>query len=292
MSEIRAFLSYSHADVSWLDRIGVHVKPLEREGILELWSDKKIPKGKSWLDEIKSKISSANVAVFLVSADFLASDFAQDVEIPDLLNKLQNKGLKILILILKPCNFAESPLSKFQAMNGPNKTIIAMNEVEQEELFSELAREIRNFSNTRISESSAKIINIGDRKDANLSDIKEGLYGRIFNNRNIYVPDLFRIPSEKQTEIAAPITSGISFINCFLFGLCHVIGLGSNYNGCTFNSINNNIENNFRSISEMSGTEVFSMPAFSHCNFNSSEFYQIVFWMPQEIREHFLKQIR
>jgi hypothetical protein len=37
----KVFVSYSHKDRAWLDRLGVFLKPLEREGKLDIWDDQR-----------------------------------------------------------------------------------------------------------------------------------------------------------------------------------------------------------------------------------------------------------
>jgi hypothetical protein len=67
------FVSYSHNDAEFLDRLLVHLKPLEKEGLLDLWVDTRLRAGDKWKKEIEKALQRATVAVLLVSADFLAS---------------------------------------------------------------------------------------------------------------------------------------------------------------------------------------------------------------------------
>jgi hypothetical protein len=65
------FVSYSHKDRKYLERLQVHLTDLARQGIINLWSDTKITPGANWREEIRRAIEAAAVAVLLVSADFL-----------------------------------------------------------------------------------------------------------------------------------------------------------------------------------------------------------------------------
>ena len=83
------FISYSHSDREYLDRLLVHLKPLEKDGRIDLWVDTRLRAGDRWKKEIEKALNRANVAVLLVSADFLASDFITDNELPPLLKNAE-----------------------------------------------------------------------------------------------------------------------------------------------------------------------------------------------------------
>lgn len=139
----KVFISYSHRDEKWLRRLQVHLKPLERQGLIECWDDTRLVAGQKWRTEIKRAIDSALVAVLLISADFLASDFVDKDELPPLLRACEQEGVVILPLILKPCRFMKTEsVSQFQAVNLPTKPLIGMEEVEQELLFDKITDRI------------------------------------------------------------------------------------------------------------------------------------------------------
>ena len=83
----KIFISYSHADKKWLDLLQTHLKPLTSSRDLEFQIDatNHIRPGSKWRDEINTAIGESDVAVLLVSPDYLASDLIYDSELPLLL---------------------------------------------------------------------------------------------------------------------------------------------------------------------------------------------------------------
>lgn len=61
-------------DNRWLQRLHVHLKPLGRWGILELWDNTRIAPGMERRREREEALARARLAILRISADFLASD--------------------------------------------------------------------------------------------------------------------------------------------------------------------------------------------------------------------------
>lgn len=141
----KAFISYSHKDREYLDRLLVHLRPLEKNGSIDVWQDTKIKTGDKWRDEIEKALEEANIAILLVSADFMASDFIVDNELPPLLSMAEVKGTKIVPVILSPCRFSrESSLNRFQAVNIPSEPLSTMKESEREIIYDKVAMDIES----------------------------------------------------------------------------------------------------------------------------------------------------
>jgi len=143
MTGKHVFISYSHADRKWLDHLLRHLKPLVREGYIEIFSDKNIRVGADWRRELQAALDAASIAVLIVSADFLASDFIMDQELPRLLAGAANRGTIIMPVIAAPSLFGTMPsLSRFQAVNPPNRPLSAMRPSEWNKVLADLANEI------------------------------------------------------------------------------------------------------------------------------------------------------
>lgn len=133
------FISYSHKDHKWLERLQVHLRPLERDDSVAVWDDTKIKPGTDWRGEIRKAINSAKVAVLLVSADFLASDFIAKNELPPLLKAAEEEGAVILPVIVRPCRFTKTKsLSGFQAVNDPEKSIGSASSITAEKVLTKV----------------------------------------------------------------------------------------------------------------------------------------------------------
>lgn len=140
----KVFISYSHADSSFLTEIQRHFKPFLNK--IDYWDDTKILPGQKWKEEIENALKSTKVAILLISTDFLGSDFVMNHELPKLLSSAEKEGTVILSVILKPCLFEEfEDLNKFQAMNPPSKPISRMSEDERDEILVNLVRQTKKI---------------------------------------------------------------------------------------------------------------------------------------------------
>ena len=144
----KALISYSHHNKSYKDRLMVHLKPLVKNNMIDLWVDTKIKTGDHWQAEIQTALEEASIAILLVSADFMASDFIVDNELPPLLSKAEVTGTKIIPVILSPCRFSRDPkLKRFQSANPPNEPLSSMSDNNKEKLFDQLAHDIEQSLN-------------------------------------------------------------------------------------------------------------------------------------------------
>ena len=136
----QVFISYSHKDKKWLERLRVMLKPLVRKGSVNVWDDTNIQPGSLWKEEIKKALDRTKVAVLLVSPDFLASDFIVEDELPGLLD---NADVTVLLVALSACLVNETEIAKYQAIDDPSKPFDSLSEAEQNQLLVRICEQIK-----------------------------------------------------------------------------------------------------------------------------------------------------
>jgi hypothetical protein len=138
------FVSYSRADRAWVDRLRTTMAPLLREAgeELVLWDDSQIRPGELWQKTIETALARARVALLLVSAEFLASDFVMGREVPVLLEAAEREGVPILWVSLSPCWVSRTPIHAYQAVLPPEPSLAEMSEPQQRRALVRIAEEV------------------------------------------------------------------------------------------------------------------------------------------------------
>jgi len=139
----RVFVSYSHADLKWLEELKLVLAPLIREERIALWDDKRISAGAEWKREIEDQLRTASVAILLVSARFLASDFIYREELPVIYERAEKNALRLLWIAVGRSLVSETPLWKFQAINDPNHPIDTLDRAQRMETWVRIAEAIK-----------------------------------------------------------------------------------------------------------------------------------------------------
>ncbi len=159
MKSPSVFISYSHKNEDWKDRLVSHLGVLQKQGLLEIWEDRQIEGGSNWLQEIESGINRAQVAVLMISADFLNSDFILGKEVPDLLKRREKDNLRILPLIVKPCVWgAVDWLNPIQAHPKDGKPLTGGSEFQIDSDLTAFATEIHEL----LEQVSEKVLTVDE----------------------------------------------------------------------------------------------------------------------------------
>lgn len=113
---IRVFYSYSRIDEPLLLELDRSFLRLKAESAIETYWDRHIDPGSDWYDEISEELRNADIILALVTPNFLASQYCQQVELPIAVD-LHDCGLaKLVPVLLQPSGWQDTMLSRFQAI--------------------------------------------------------------------------------------------------------------------------------------------------------------------------------
>ena len=116
---LKVFISYAHKDTESKDKLINALDVLRSEDIIETWHDNDLQPGDRWRDAISNNLADSDILLYLVSADSLAFENRNK----ELTDALHNKDIRVVPVILEPCDWLNHELSNFQALPDQGKPI-------------------------------------------------------------------------------------------------------------------------------------------------------------------------
>jgi len=138
---LQVFISYSHRDEAFKDDLVVHLATLKRQGKIWAWQDRDIEAGTEWDASIKQELEAAAIILLLITPHFLASDYCYDSEMQRAIQRHEEGSVRVIPIIVKPCDWAGTPFSKLQFLPRDAKPISIWDD--QDEAFLNVVKGIR-----------------------------------------------------------------------------------------------------------------------------------------------------
>lgn len=113
---LRVFISYAHEDDELREKFARHLRQLQRDGLIEGWDDRGIAPGSEWAGVLDERLKSAEIVILLVSGDFLASDYCNEIELKTALERQKRGETRVVPVILRPCDWQSSRFGSLQAL--------------------------------------------------------------------------------------------------------------------------------------------------------------------------------
>ena len=155
--KLKLFVSYAHEDVNFLKRLKIHLARAIFDFGFDFWDDSRINLGDKWAHEIEEALNESSIVILLISADFLASSFIVNQELPKILVKEKKAGTRVIPVIIGPCGFDDDPiLSQFQALNSSEEYIAQFNKYKQDEYWDLLRKKVRKAIENILEERAKK----------------------------------------------------------------------------------------------------------------------------------------
>jgi internalin A len=119
----RAFVSYSHRDERLKDELVAHLTLLQRQGLLDVWHDRRIAPGEEWKDEIDSNLEAADLILLLVSKDFVTSDYCWSIEMGRALERHAKGSAQVIPIIIRDYAWKSAAFGKLQPLPKDGKAV-------------------------------------------------------------------------------------------------------------------------------------------------------------------------
>ncbi len=113
---VELFISYAHEDERLCKQLLKHLASLKREGLLNGWYDRDISAGEEWHGEIVAQLRQSTIILLLVSPDFIESDYINNIEVKEAMERHEAGIARVIPVILRPADWKYAPFGKLQAL--------------------------------------------------------------------------------------------------------------------------------------------------------------------------------
>ena len=103
---IKVFVSDSHRDEPYCRvLLDTWLVQLTREKLIEPWTDHKLIPGDKWNERIRQALDEAELILFLVSQDFVASEYIHTQEYQRAIERERLNEVRLVPIILRRCDW-------------------------------------------------------------------------------------------------------------------------------------------------------------------------------------------
>ena len=140
------FIAHHKKERDELQKLLTHLAVLKSKNALTIWHKSQIPAGENHQKTYDDHLKKANIALLLITADFIASS-----EFQNLKTKLSNQPkTKVVPILVKPSSWKEdSYLKKLQVLPKNKQTIPASSTVNTDEAYVHITSEINHLINPK-----------------------------------------------------------------------------------------------------------------------------------------------
>jgi hypothetical protein len=116
-------LLYAGEDEALLERLIAHLKPLQRQKLIEIWCALDISAGAEWEQEVRDHVNAAHMILLLISPAFLNSNYCYESEMKWAMQRHEQGKVHVIPIILRPCFWRVAPFERLKALPKDGKAI-------------------------------------------------------------------------------------------------------------------------------------------------------------------------
>ena len=127
----QVFISYSHKDIEWFDKLQLVLAPVEAFHGLKVWDDKEIEPGEFRHDAISRALAQTKIALCIISQNFFNSAYITENELSYLVEESKKQRVRLMLIAASEVDLQNSPLRHIQFANDPARPLDKLTEPEQ-----------------------------------------------------------------------------------------------------------------------------------------------------------------
>ncbi len=141
--KVNVFISYSHKNKKQCSEMIEHLSSLEHEEIIAAWTDRDIPPGAEWAEEISKALEQADLILLLISSGFIGSKFCYSVEMKRAIERHDARTATVIPIAIADCDWGAAPFAKLQGLPPDLQPIMGVKGPKRDTVYKEVVAAIR-----------------------------------------------------------------------------------------------------------------------------------------------------
>jgi hypothetical protein len=138
---VKLFYCFADADEPLREALERHLAALKWQGILSDWHHRKLGAEQGWRREADANLMSSDVVLLLISADFIASEYAYGVELRRALDMHRSGEARVIPILVRAVDVTSAPLHDLRSLPSDGRPVTSWSN--QDEAWTDVVQGIR-----------------------------------------------------------------------------------------------------------------------------------------------------
>lgn len=126
-SPLSLFICYAQVNERYVKQLIPSLKVLARRGYIIPWRDTDLIPGEEWDETIKERLYDAQIILFMVSREFLASEYITQEERPLAMKLMKDKRAVVVPVLLEDCSWRDEDFAGLENLPQKGKLVSSFN---------------------------------------------------------------------------------------------------------------------------------------------------------------------
>src|SRR5262249_10187360 len=140
---LKLFYSFADEDEEFRRALETHLAMLKWQGMIADWHHRKISAGASLQEEVDEQIEAADIVLFLISSDFLASEYCYGVEMARAIARHEQGKARLIPVLVRAADWEDSPVGRLAPL--PANRVPVKSAPDPDKAWTEVAKGVRQL---------------------------------------------------------------------------------------------------------------------------------------------------